>query len=86
MAGNARRLGLHGLRPSYLQSFRCGEGVERHVLRLERSRVVTILLEDAAEGGGDNALAHVAACADEHDGMQLIFFHISRRSSYRFVS
>ena len=79
VAGDARRLGLHRLRPSDFQSFRCGERVERHVLRLERCGSISVLPEDAAEGRGEDALAHIAPRAHQHHGVKTsechFFFH-----------
>ena len=80
-AGHARRLGLHGLRPTNLQSVGRGVRVERHVLRLERCRAVAVLTEDAAQGGRDDALAHVAARAGEHQRVQSVSPHGRRPPS-----
>ena len=72
VAGNACCLGLHSLSASYLQAFGRGVRVERHVLRFEGCRMIAVLPEDAAEGGGYDALADIAARANEHDGMKLL--------------
>ena len=61
--------GLYSLCASYLQSVGRGVRVECHVLRLEGCGAVALLQEDAAEGCGEYALAHVAARADEHYGV-----------------
>ena len=66
MTSDARCLSLNSLRTPDLQSLRCGIRVQCHVLRLEGCRLVTILTEDATEGCCDDALAHIAACACEH--------------------
>ena len=68
-ARHAACLGLYSLRTSYLQSVWRGVRVECHVLRLEGCGAVSLLQEDAAEGCGEYALAHVAARADEHYGV-----------------
>ena len=77
MTGNAGGLGLHSLSTTYLQPFRCGVGVQCHVLRLERCRRVAVLLEDAAQSCRDNALANIAASACQHHGVQSIL-HVPR--------
>ena len=69
MTGNTSSLGLHSLRTSYFQTFRCGIAVERHVLRFEWGRGVTVLLEYAAQGGSKYALANVASRTSQHHGM-----------------
>ena len=69
------RLGLHGLRPSYLQSVGRGIRVERHVLRLKWCRTVSVLFEYAAETGRHHALADVAACSCEHYGVKFLHFY-----------
>ena len=77
MTGYAGSLGLHGLGTAYLQAFRCGVAVERHVLGLEGGGVVAVLTEDAAQGCGDDALANVAARTGQHHGMQFLISHLS---------
>ena len=74
VAGDAGGFGLDGLRPPDLQPVLRSEGVQCHILGLERSRVVSVLAEDPAERRGDDALAHVAASSGEHHGMEA-FFH-----------
>ena len=77
MARNACRLGLYGLGTSDFQTLGCGVAVQRHVLSLERSGMVAVLQEDAAEGSGNDALTDVAARSSEHHGMQFLVFHFS---------
>ena len=72
VAGDAGGFGLDGLCPADFQPFRGGEGVEGHVLGLERGGRIAVLPENAAEGRGDDALADVAAGAGEHDGMEAV--------------
>ena len=72
MARYASSLGLYGLRTAYLQPFRCGIRVEGHVLSLKGSRLVAVLLEDATEGCGDDALADIAASTGEHDAIEFM--------------
>ena len=69
MTGNPCSFSLYRLGTSYLQTFRCSIRVQGHVLRLERSRTVTILLEDTAECGSKNTLAYVAASTCQHHRM-----------------
>jgi hypothetical protein len=69
MTGDARSFCLYSLGASYLQTFRSGIAVERHILSFERSRIVAILLEDTTESGSKNALAYVTACTSQHYGM-----------------
>ena len=68
MAGYASGFGLHSLRTPQLKAVGSYEGVQRHVLRLEGRGMVAVLEKDAAERGGDHALADVAARTREHDG------------------
>ena len=70
MTRHTSSLCLHSLGPANLKSIRSGIGVERHVLRLERSRMIAILTEYATEGSGYDALTHIAACTNKHDRMQ----------------
>ncbi len=70
MAGHSGGFGLHGLGAADLQALGGGEGVQGHVLGLERSGVIAVLPEDAAERGGEDALADVAAGAGQHHGME----------------
>ena len=71
MTGDACCLGLNSLGSAYLQTLRSGVGVERHVLSLEGSRVVAVLLEDATEGRSYDALANVATRSCEHNGVEV---------------
>ena len=77
MAGNAGSLGLNSLRPTNLQTLGGCVGIQGHVLRLKRSRLVTVLTEDATEGCGDNALSDIATRSGKHDGVESI--HIGYR-------
>ena len=70
MTGNAGRLGLHCLGPSDLQPFRSSKRVEGHILGLEGGGGVSVLQEDAAQGCGEDTLAHVAAGSGKHHGME----------------
>ena len=70
MAGDACGFCLDGLGTTYLQTIRCGVGIEGHILSLKGSRVVAVLLEDTTEGRSHDAFADVAARSSEHDGMQ----------------
>ena len=70
MARHASRFGLHRLRTPQLETVGGYEGVQRHVLRLEGRGMVAVLEKDAAERGGDHALADVAARTREHDGAE----------------
>ena len=74
MAGDAGGFGLDGLRPADFQPFGRSKRVQGHVLGLERRRIVPVLTEDAAEGRGEDAFAHVAAGSGKHDRMKS-FFH-----------
>ena len=74
MAGNAGSLSLYGLGAANLQTLRGGVAVQRHVLCLEGRRLIAVLQEDATQGRSNDALANVAACACQHDGMKP--FHI----------
>ena len=69
MTGYAGSLGLHGLRPTYLQAVGRGIRVECPVLRLEGCRVVAILQKDATECRCQHALADIAACTSQHQGV-----------------
>lgn len=66
--GHTRRLRLDALRAPDLGALRRDIGVEQHVLRLERRNAVAVLLEDAAEGRRQQALAYRRAGALHHDG------------------
>ena len=70
MAGNARRLCLNGLCTANLETFGRGETVQGHILCLEGSRLITVLQENAAKGGSDQAFAHVAARTCQHQGVK----------------
>ena len=73
MALHARGLGLHDLRPAHLAAVGRHIGVQGHVLGLERCGVVPVLPENAAEGRGEQALAHVAARSGEHHRVQFVY-------------
>ena len=64
---DATRLCLDDLRASHLTAVAGGEGIEGHILSLERGRGIAILLEYPAEGSVQDAFARVGAGADEHD-------------------
>ena len=74
MARNTGSFSLYGLSTSYLQSFGGSVRIKRHVLCLERSRTITVLLEYTAKSGSDNTLAYIATRTGKHDGMK--FIHI----------
>ena len=61
MTGNACCFGLNCLGAAYLQSIRSDKRVEGHILGFEGSRLITVLSENATEGGSHDALADVAA-------------------------
>ena len=92
MRSDAARFGLHHLCPSHLAPLRCRVGVKRHVLCLERSGLITILLEDTAEGSVDHALASVGTGADKHNGTKLLFhsytlyYYRNRTQKYVFIA
>ena len=69
MARDTGRFGLHGLCPSYLQTIGSGKGIEGHILGLERSRMITVLPEDAAKSGCKNTLAYIASGTGQHEGI-----------------
>ena len=70
MTRDASRFCLYCLSTSNLQSFRRGVRVQCHILCLERSRGLTILQEDTAQGCGKDALANITARTSQHDGMK----------------
>ncbi len=61
-------LGLDDLGAAHLAAVAGDERVERHVLGLERRHAQAVLEEDAAERGGEDALAGVGTGALEHQG------------------
>ena len=65
---DAGRLGLDDLGAPHLFAKGGYPGVEGHVLGLERSHVVAILTQDAAEGGGQDAFARIGGRALQHEG------------------
>ena len=69
MAGNAGCLSLYSLCPSYLQALGGGVAVECHVLCFEGRGMITVLPEDAAEGGSYDTFADITACSCEHNGV-----------------
>ena len=75
VARDSSGLGLNGLGAPDFKAFGRRIGVQRHVLGLERCRAVTVLLEDAAQGCRDNALAHVATCPSQHHRVQSFDTH-----------
>ena len=72
MTGDACCFGLYGLGATNLQPLRSGIGIECHILSLERCRTIAVLLKDTTQGGGDDALANIAACSYEHDGVKTL--------------
>ena len=52
----ASGLGLHYLSPSHLVAFAGDKRIEGHVLGLERSHLHSILMENATQGGHQQAL------------------------------
>ncbi len=60
------RLGLHHLGPAHLPSLRGNKRIKGHVLGLERGDLETILLEQTAQAGDDDALAHERAGSLDH--------------------
>ncbi len=61
VGGDAAGRGLQGLGPADLAPFRGNRRVERHVLRLERRHRKSAPPDQAAEPGGQNAFADIAA-------------------------
>ena len=72
--GDPASLGLNDLRASHLATFGSRVGVERHILCFKGRRMITILLENAAEGRVNDALAGIRTGADEHDRFQVTLF------------
>ena len=68
VVGDAGRLGLHRLGPPDLAALRRDEGVERHVLRLERRDAQPLLAKQPAERRDEQALAHRRGRPLHHDG------------------
>ena len=64
---NAAGFSLYCLGPSYLEAFRGGIAVQRHVLRLEWGRGIAVLAEDPAKSRRDHTLAHIGAGAYKHN-------------------
>ena len=62
----AGRIGLDSLSPSYLASVGGYRGVQGHVLGLERGDAKAVLAKNPAEGGDQDALAHVGRGALDH--------------------
>ena len=70
--------GLDGLSTTNFQSFRSSVGIECHILCLERCGLIAVLLEDAAEGGSNDALSHITARPGKHNRMKFLHkFHFS---------
>ena len=64
---DAARLRLDDLCAAHFAAIARDEGVQRHVLRLERCDTETVLQQDAAERGGQHTLAGVGTGALKHD-------------------
>ena len=64
----SRCLRLNNLCPAHLKTFACDVRVQSHVLGLERSHIVSVLTEDAAERRTEHALSGVGHCSLDHDG------------------
>jgi hypothetical protein len=69
LTGDASSLSLHSLGATYLQPIGRGIGVEGHVLRLERGRLIAVLQKDSAKRSSENALTYIAARTHEHQRM-----------------
>ena len=80
MRRDAARFGLHDLCPPHLASFGRGVGVERHILCLERCRMMAVLTENAAESRVDDAFACVGTGADEHNRFERLR-HVSHKKT-----
>jgi hypothetical protein len=61
-------LGLDHLGAAHLAAVPGDEGIERHVLRLERRHAHAVLQEDPAEGRREHTLARVGTGALDHQG------------------
>ena len=56
---DSRCFGLDDLGTPHFAALRSNEGVQGHILRLEGSDAVSLVSENAAESGGQNAFAHI---------------------------
>ncbi len=61
---------LDGLCTSYFASLRCRIGIQGHVLSLERCRGITVLPENPAESGVNDAFSRIRTGTDKHDRFQ----------------
>ena len=80
--GDAGGLCLHRLGAANLAAFAGDEGVQGHILRLEGGHLEAVLLEDAAQGRYNDALAHVGRGALYHYGLGGLFLTFS---AHRFI-
>jgi hypothetical protein len=64
----ARRLGLKHLGPAHFQTVRRDVGVQGHILALEGGHPKSVLMEDAAQCGAEQALPRIGGGALNHDG------------------
>ena len=78
---NPRRLGLDNLGAAHLAAGRGDKRIEGHILALKGGHAVTVLPENTAECGGEQALAHVGHGALEHDVQCHDGSSIQRRSA-----
>jgi hypothetical protein len=66
-------LGLDRLSAADFSSVFCDAGVQGHVLGLERGRTQSVLKQDAAQGGRENAFARIGSGSLKHQGRSLFF-------------
>ena len=76
---DARRLRLHHLRPPHLAALGGDEGVQRHILALERGHAIAVLPENAAERRGEQALPRVRHRPLQHQIQRHLPSSIARR-------
>ena len=57
---------MYHLSPAHLAPFRSDEGVECHVLGLEWSYPIAVLLENPAQTSHKDAFAHIRTGAEDH--------------------
>ena len=69
---DSRRFRLHHLSPAHLAAVFGDEGIQGHVLALEGGNPVSVLLENAAESGTQQALSRIGHGALNHN----VFCHV----------
>ena len=76
MAGDTSCLSLYRLSTAKLQPIGRHEGVKGHILRLEWSWMIAVLLKNPTKTSRQDALSHVTPRANEHQRSQVSSRHL----------